>query len=197
MAPSDGGVHTISAVLVKPLWSIVFCGDPQTPRSSSILFAMAWHLDEVFVRINGKTHYLWRAVDHEGEGLEVYATKRRDHRAALEFLKQAMKRYGRPASIVTDRLRSYRTAMKVIGTAAVGSTTGRKARIGPCDDGTGRWRGSETSRPCRNSPPSMPRFTTIATTNAISTAALFSNKLEPPPWPNGVNLQPESSRLTV
>ncbi len=74
-----------------------------------------WHLDEVFVRINGETHYLWRAVDHEGEVFEVYATKRRDHRAALEFLKRAMKRYGRPASIVTDRLKSYRAAMKVIG----------------------------------------------------------------------------------
>ena len=74
-----------------------------------------WHLDEVFVRINSETHYLWRAVDHEGEVLEVYATKRRDHRVALEFLKRAMKRYGRPASIVTDRLKSYRAAMKVIG----------------------------------------------------------------------------------
>ena len=74
-----------------------------------------WHLDEVFVRINGKTHYLWRAVDHEGEVLEVLATKRRDREAALEFLKQAMKRYGRPASIVTDRLRSYGAAMKDIG----------------------------------------------------------------------------------
>ena len=74
-----------------------------------------WHLDEVFVWINGKTHYLWRAVDHEGEVLEVLATKRRDRRAALEFLKQAMKRYGRPASIVTDRLRSYGAAMKDIG----------------------------------------------------------------------------------
>ena len=74
-----------------------------------------WHLGEVFVRINGKTHYLWRAVDHEGEVLEVLATKRRDRRAALEFLKQAMKRYGRPVSIVTDRLRSYGAAMKDIG----------------------------------------------------------------------------------
>ena len=52
-----------------------------------------WHLDEVFVRINGKTCYLWRAVDHEGEVLEVFATKRRDRRAALRFLKRAMKRY--------------------------------------------------------------------------------------------------------
>ena len=74
-----------------------------------------WHLDEVFVRINGETHYLWRAVDHEGEVLEVFVTRRRDRRAALKFLKRTMKRYGRPRSIVTDRLRSYRSAMKVIG----------------------------------------------------------------------------------
>jgi putative transposase len=74
-----------------------------------------WHLDEVFVRINGETFYLWRAVDHEGEVLEVFATKRRDRKAALKFLNRTMKRYGRPQSIVTDRLRSYRAAMKVIG----------------------------------------------------------------------------------
>ena len=74
-----------------------------------------WHLDEVFVRINGETHYLWRAVDHEGEVLEVFATKCRDRRAALEFLKRALKRYGRPGTIVTDRLRSYGAAIKAIG----------------------------------------------------------------------------------
>ena len=77
-----------------------------------------WHLDEVFVRINGETHYLWRAVDHEGEVLEVFATKRRDRKAALKFLKRMLKRYGRPGSIVTDRLRSYGAAMKVIGNVA-------------------------------------------------------------------------------
>ena len=74
-----------------------------------------WHLDEVFVRINGEMFYLWRAVDHEGEVLEVFATKRRDRKAALAFLKRAMKRYGGPWSVVTDRLRSYPAAMKVIG----------------------------------------------------------------------------------
>jgi putative transposase len=74
-----------------------------------------WHLDEVFVRINGETYYLGRAVDHEGEVLEVFATKRRNRKAALAFLKRALKRYGRPEAIVTDRLRSYRAAMKVIG----------------------------------------------------------------------------------
>ena len=74
-----------------------------------------WHPDEVFVRINGERHYLWRAVDHEGEVLEVFVTKRRDRRAALTFLKRTMKRYGRPWSIVTDRLRSCLAAMKALG----------------------------------------------------------------------------------
>ena len=66
-------------------------------------------------RINGETFYVWRAVDHEGEVLEVFATKRRDRKTALKFLKRTMKRYGRPRCIVTDRLRSYGAAMKVIG----------------------------------------------------------------------------------
>jgi len=74
-----------------------------------------WHLDEVFVKINGEMFYLWRAVDHEGEVLEVFVTKRQDRKVALAFLKRAMRRYGRPEAIVTDRLRSYRSAMKVLG----------------------------------------------------------------------------------
>ncbi|CUK10475.1 Integrase core domain protein [Shimia thalassica] len=74
-----------------------------------------WHLDEVFVKINGERHYLWRAVDHEGEVLESYVTKRRDRTAALKFLKKVMKRYGTPETVVTDKLRSYGAAMKVIG----------------------------------------------------------------------------------
>jgi putative transposase len=76
-----------------------------------------WHLDEVFVKINGETHYLWRAVDHEGEVLESYVTKRRDRKAALKFLRKKMKRFGLPHVIVTDLLRSYGAAMKVIGNA--------------------------------------------------------------------------------
>ena len=76
-----------------------------------------WHLDEVFVKINGEMHYLWRAVDHEGEVLESFVTKTRDKAAALKFIKKAMKRHGKPRTIVTDRLRSYGAAMKVIGNA--------------------------------------------------------------------------------
>ena len=66
-----------------------------------------WHLDEVFVKINGERHYLWRAVDHEGEVLESFVTKTRDKKAALKFLRKAMQKHGRPEIIVTDRLRSY------------------------------------------------------------------------------------------
>ncbi len=76
-----------------------------------------WHLDEVFVKINGETHYLWRAVDHEGGVLEYFVTKRRDRKSALKFLRKTMKRFGKPHVIVTDKLRSYRAAMKVTGNA--------------------------------------------------------------------------------
>jgi putative transposase len=104
------------------------------------------------VRINGETHYLWRAVDHEGEVLEVFATKRRDRRAALKFLKRAMKRYGRPRSIVTDRLRSYRAAMNVIGNAA--------------DQTCGRWlnnRAENSHQPFRRREGAMANFRDIKT----------------------------------
>jgi putative transposase len=74
-----------------------------------------WHLDEVYVKINGETHYLWRAVDHEGEVLESFVTHARDRKAALKFLKKSMKRHGRPAVLVTDRLRSYGAALKDLG----------------------------------------------------------------------------------
>ena len=74
-----------------------------------------WHLDEMFVKINGETHYLWRAVDHEGEVLESFVTRTRDRKSALEFLKKAMRRHGRPETIVTDRLRSYGAALKDLG----------------------------------------------------------------------------------
>ncbi|WP_091741329.1 IS6 family transposase [Phenylobacterium immobile] len=74
-----------------------------------------WHLDEVYVKINGEMHYLWRAVDHEGEVLESFASKTRDKAAALKIIKRLMKRYGKPQAIVTDGLRSYGAALKEIG----------------------------------------------------------------------------------
>ncbi len=76
-----------------------------------------WHLDEVFVKINGEIHYMWRAVDHEGEVLDAFVSKRRDCKAALKLLRKLIKRYGRPEHVVTDKLRSYGAAMKEIGNA--------------------------------------------------------------------------------
>ena len=74
-----------------------------------------WHLDEMYVKINGETHYLWRAVDHEDEILESFVTKTRDKAAALTFMKKALKRHGSPEAITTDGLRSYGAAMTDLG----------------------------------------------------------------------------------
>src|SRR6201996_2779206 len=76
-----------------------------------------WHLDEVYVKIGGEMHYLWRAVDHEGEVLESFATKTRDKAAALKFMKKLMRRHGSAKVITTDGLRSYRAAMTELGNA--------------------------------------------------------------------------------
>jgi putative transposase len=76
-----------------------------------------WHLDEVYVKINGEMHYLWRAVDHEGEILESFVTKTRDKSAALAFMRKALKRHGNPETINTDGLASYKAAMRDLGNA--------------------------------------------------------------------------------
>jgi putative transposase len=125
-----------------------------------------WHLDEVFVRINGTMHYLWRAADHEGEVLEVFATKRRDRRAALRFLKRAMKRFSRPRAIVTDRLRSYGAAMRDIGVE----------RRHEC----GRWlnnRAENSHQPFRRREGAMARFRDIKTLQKFASvhASLFNH----------------------
>ena len=76
-----------------------------------------WHLDEMYVKLNGEMVYLWRAVDQEGEILESYITRNRDKEAALTFMKKALKRHGSPEKITTDGLRSYRAAMNELGNA--------------------------------------------------------------------------------
>ena len=65
-----------------------------------------WHLDEAFVKINGEMHYLWRAVDHEGDVLESFVTKHWYRKAVLKFLRKTMKRDGSVHVWVTDTLRS-------------------------------------------------------------------------------------------
>ena len=76
-----------------------------------------WHLDEVFVKINGEQHYLWRAVDHEGEVPESYVIKRWNRKSALKYLRKTIKRHGNPHIFATDKLLSCGAAMKVIGSA--------------------------------------------------------------------------------
>ena len=95
----------------------MFASDIRRQRVSRIrgVTHWRWHLDEMYVKINGETHYLWRAVDHEGEILESFVTKTRDKDAALTFMKKTLKRHGSPATIVTDGLKSYRAAMVELG----------------------------------------------------------------------------------
>jgi len=141
-----------------------------------------------------------RAVDDEGEVLEVFATKRRNRRAALKFLKRAMRRYGQPKVIVTDRLRSYRAAMKVIG------NTERQE--------CGQWlnnRAENSHQPFRRREGAMSKFRDVKTLQKVASihASIHNHfnlkrhlnrretfkKIALPRWPNGVNLQPDNPRL--
>ena len=131
----------------------MFCTEIRKRRVHDASYSRwRWHLDEVFVRISGETHYIWRAVDPEGGVFEVFATRRRDRGAALKFLKRAMKRHGRPGTIVTDRLRSYGAAMKEIGILE--------------RQDCGRWlnnRAENSHRPFRRREGAMARFRDIET----------------------------------
>ena len=95
----------------------MFAGDIRRQRVSRMrgFRHWKWHLDEMYVKLNGEMHYLWRAVDQEGEILESYVTKTRDKAAALTFMKKTLKRNGNVETITTDGLRSYKAAMKELG----------------------------------------------------------------------------------
>src|SRR6202522_2434707 len=116
-----------------------------------------WHLDEMFVKVNGRLCYLWRAVDHEGEVLEAVVSARRDKAAALKLLKRIMKKYGRPQKIVTDRLRAYSAAMKEIGTADRHEVGGRLNN-----------RAENSHQPFRRRERAMQRFRSLKTLQKFS-----------------------------
>ena len=110
----------VSCETVRAWWNRfgpMFAAEIKKKRSAGMrqVTQWRWHLDEVYVKINGEMHYLWRAVDHEGEVLEAIATKERDKRAAYKLMTKLMKCHGRPQKVVTDGLRSYAAAMKDIG----------------------------------------------------------------------------------
>jgi putative transposase len=74
-----------------------------------------WHLDEVFLKINGRLHYLWRAVDQDGDVLDILVQGRRDKKAAKKFFRKLLKRLRYvPRVIITDKLKSYLAALQEI-----------------------------------------------------------------------------------
>jgi putative transposase len=76
-----------------------------------------WFLDEVFIKINGRLHYLWRAVDQDNNTLEILVQAKRNKRSALKFLRKLLKSNPSPNRITTDKLRSYSAALKDTGTS--------------------------------------------------------------------------------
>jgi transposase-like protein len=102
-----------------------------------------WHLDEVFVKINGERHYLWRAVDHEGEVLESYVIKKIDKKAALKFMKKrcfAMDRPMRSLQIGYDPTVQQQKSWAVRKSKlhSGGQTTERRIHTYPFDDEKGQ-----------------------------------------------------------
>ena len=83
-----------------------------------------WHLDELFVTIRGQRQYLWRAVDQDGDVIDILLQPRRDRHAAARFFRKLLKRSGRvPHRLVTDRSGSYRAAHRTIMPSVVHDTT--------------------------------------------------------------------------
>ena len=140
-----------------------------------------WHVDEVFVKINGERHYLWRAVDHEGEVLESVVTKRRNKRAALKILRKLMRRYGQPEVLVTDRFASYKAALRDLGCdhlQSCGRWLNNRFEKGQCS-------AFGSCEVCRSSPPCILLFSTTSTKAVASQAEIISNRIEPLLWPSG------------
>lgn len=78
-----------------------------------------WHLDEMVIVIRGKRHWLWRAVDNEGEVLDFLVQPKRNAKAALKLIRKLLKKQGwAPTRIVTDKLRSYHVAFEKLGLSA-------------------------------------------------------------------------------
>ena len=85
-------------------------------RSTALARGDKWHLDEVVVAINGRKHWLWRAVDQHGAVLDVLVQIRRDRHAARRLVRKLLRKHGRaPRVLITDKLKSYATANRDLG----------------------------------------------------------------------------------
>src|ERR1700677_2015719 len=133
-----------------------------------------WHLDEVYLKIDGRMVYLWRAVDAEGEVLDVLVQSKRNRHAALKLMRKLLKKYAFvPERLVTDDLRSYpqRPAISASNTcmsAAGGRTIGPRTPINRPVGGSARCSASRAPAPHRNSSQPTPPCTTLSMSNAIS-----------------------------
>ena len=133
-----------------------------------------WHFDEMVVRIAGKRMYLWRAVDHEGEVLDMLVQRRRDGRAALRLMRKLLKKQGfAPKLLVTDKLLSYAAAFRRLRLSCPheqgsGGTTEPKTRIRRCDDASASCSGSSRLDPPSAFSACTPPFTTPSICSATS-----------------------------
>jgi transposase-like protein len=133
-----------------------------------------WHLDEMVVRIAGKRMYLWRAVDHEGEVLDMLVQRRRDKRAALRLMRKLLKKHRFvPKLLTTDKLDSYGAAFRHLQLTCPheqGLRTNNRAENShqPCDDASAKCRGSSRLALPSASSVSMPPPTTRSIFNATS-----------------------------
>jgi transposase-like protein len=150
-----------------------------------------WHLDEVYLKIDGRLVYLWRAVDSEGEVLDFLVQTERNKAAALKLMWKLLKKYGFiPDNMVTDDLRSYHAAARELGSsisiASVdGETTGRRIRINPPDDENARCKISRASGQHRNFSQLMQQSTTSSTSNATSQLLKPTDDPAPKQWAHG------------
>lgn len=96
------------------MWCLKFPASYASRLRKSIgAYGDTWHMDEVFINIRGKRHYLWRAVDQDGDEIDILVQKRRNKKAALRFFRSLFRKTGaRPLKVVTDKLASYRAALR-------------------------------------------------------------------------------------
>ena len=109
-------------------WSVKFgLGYARRLRKTRPRPDARWHLDEMFVSINGRQMYLWRAVDCEGEVLDILVQRRRNKKAALKLMRKLLKKQGFvPDAFITDKLPSYGAALNDLGLSKRHDFGGRK-----------------------------------------------------------------------